>query len=329
MSYAQGDKIDASDYNDIVGSNPSSTTNRINTVWATGSGSAGYGQTALSSVSTGSIVTATQWASLINTLNSIRTHQTGAGSGFTANTAGQKIDFLSNLTTVVAAAYTSRLAFATNSAVVAGDSISTAWAVTVSPPGSNPPAGGSSVTTVSRAFGARTTFASADQARYFFNAGGRLKFNIRGTQSASTTARTNEIISLLDFAGGIATFGANANGGRIGTGATLVTNNTNVGYWTATYAANVVLVNITSTTTNYTSDKIYILANVHGAQGSNNGQGINVDFWANITSTSGGDNGTYSFDDSIGVNVIVKVDISYPETTNLSNTWGAVTTTMI
>jgi hypothetical protein len=329
MSYAQGDIIDASDYNNLIGTDPSSTTNRINTVWATGSGSAGYGQTAISQVSVGSTVTATQWASLINTLNSIRTHQTGSGSGITAVVSGNRIDFLSNLTTVIAAAYTSRLAFATNSAVVSGSTISTTWTVTVTPPGSNPPAGGSSVTTVSRAFGARCTFASADQARYFFNAGGRLKFNLSGSQSSSTTARTNEIISLLNFAGGIATFGANTNGGRIGTGGTLVTNNTNIGYWTATYGANVELVNITSTTTNYTSDKIYILANVGGNQGSYNGQGTTVDFWANITSTSGGDNGTYSFDDSIGVAVAVKVDVSYPETTNLSNTWGAVTTTMI
>jgi len=331
MSYAQGDIIDASDYNNIIGSDPSSTTNRINTVWATGSGSAGYGQTAISQVSTGGVVTATQWASLINTLNSIRTHQTGSGSGITAVVSGNKIDFLSNLTTVVDAGYTSRLAFASNSAVTAavGGTLSTAWTVTVSPPGSNPPAGGSSVTTVSRAFGARCTFASADQARYFFNAGGRLKLNLSATQNSSTTARTNGIISLLNFAGGIATFGANTNGGRIGTGGTLVTNNTNIGYWTATYGANVELVNITSTTANYTSDKIYILANVGGNQGSYNGQGTTVDFWANITSTSGGDNGTYSFDDSIGVNVIRTVDISWPETTNLSNTWGAVTVTSI
>jgi hypothetical protein len=329
MTYSQGGKIDASDYNTFIGTDPSSTTDRVNTVWAIGSGSAGYGQTALSQVSTGSVVTATQWASLINTLNSIRTHQTGSGSGFTANTAGQKIDFLSNLSTVISAAYTSRLSFASNSAVVAGSSLSTAWTVTVANPGSNPPAGGSSPTSITRAFGTRATFASADQARYFFNAGGRLKLNLSGTQNASTTARTNEIISLLGFAGGIATFGANTNGGRTGTGATLVTNNTNIGYYTATYGANVELVNITSTTANYTSDKIYILANVSGNQGSYNGKGTVVDFWANITTTSGGDNSTYGFNDSFGVNVISSIDVSYPETTNLSNTWGAVTITTL
>lgn len=331
MSYSQGGKIDASDYNTFVGSSPSSTVNTINTVWAVGSGSAGYGQTALSQVSQGGLVTAPQWATLINTLNSIRTHQTGSGSGISAVTSGQKIDYISTLSTAINSGYTDRLTFASNSAVSTsvGGSLSTAWTVTVANPGSNPPAGGSSVTQVSRAFGVRCAFASADQARYFFNAGGRLKLNLSGTQNASTTNRTNEIISLLGFAGGVATFNANTNGGRTGTGATVVTNNTNIGYHTATYNANVELINITSTTANYTSDKIYVLVNTNGTQGSNNDKGLNVDFWANITSFSGGDNGTYSFNDSFGVNVIRTVDISWPETTNLSNTWGAITVTSI
>jgi hypothetical protein len=329
MSYAQGGIIEAADYNTLIGTDPSSTTNRVNTVWAIGSGSAGYGQTAISQVSTGSIVTATQWATLINNLNSLRTHQSGSGSGISAVTAGSKIDYLSTLTTQIASGYTNRLSFAANSAVVAGGSRSTAWSVTVSPPSSNPPGGGSSVTSVTRGFGSRCTFASADQARYFFNAGGRLKLNLNGTQNASTSARTNEIISLLGFAGGVATFGANTNGGRTGSGATVVTNDTAKGYWTSTFNSNVTLIDITSTTSNYTSDKIYVYVNCNGNQGSYNGNGANVDFWTVITSYSGGDNGTYSFDDSFGVNVNQTVDISFPSTTNLSNTWGAVTVTTL
>ena len=329
MSYAQGDIIDASDYNGLIGTDPSSTTNRINTVWAIGSGSAGYGQTAISQVAATNTITATQWATLINNLNSIRTHQTGSGSGITAVVSGNKIDYLSNLSTVITAGYTSRLAFASNSAVIAGSSLSTAWTVTVSPPSSNPPAGGSSVTSVTRSFGARATFASADQARYFFNAGGRLKLNLSGTQNSSTTARTNEIIALLGFAGGVATFGANTNGQRTGTGATVVTNDATKGYYTSTFNSNNTIIDITSTTTNYTSDKIYVYVNPNGNQGSYNGNGVNVDFWVVMTSTSGGDNSTYSFDDSFGVNVIRTIDISFPETTNLSNTWGAVTVTSL
>ena len=81
MTISSGGLIQATDYNTFVGTSPSATTNTINTVWAVGSGSAGYGQTALSQVSSAGTVTATQWASLINTLNSILTHQSGSGSG--------------------------------------------------------------------------------------------------------------------------------------------------------------------------------------------------------------------------------------------------------
>ena len=327
MSYSQGGKIDAADYNTFIGSSPSSTTNTINTVWAVGSGSAGYGQTALSSVSAGGTVTATQWASLINTLNSIRTHQTGSGSGISAVTAGAKIDYLSTLSTAIASGYTDRLSFASNSAVSAavGGSLSTAWSVAVADAGSNPPTGATSLTTLSRSFGTRVAFASADQARYFFNAGGRLKLNCSGTQNASTTARTNEVISLLGFLGGVATFNGNTNGGRTGTGGTLGTNDTAKGYYTSTYNANVTLVSVTSTTTNYTTDTASIAVSTTGTKGSNNDNGLNVDFWITLTTTSGTPAPQYGFNDSIGVNVIRTIDVSYPETTNLSNSWGTVT----
>lgn len=311
MSYAQGDKIDASDYNNLLNGS-----NQLNTVWSTGTGNAGYGQTAISTVSQTGVVTATQWATLINTLNSARTHQSGSGSGISATTAGQKIDFISTLQGAINTAYTNRLSFASNSAVTAsvGGSLSTAWT------------GGSTSATVTRAFGVRCAFGSGDQARYFFNAGGRIKLNVSGTQNASTSARTNAIINILSYLGGVALFGQTTNGGRTGAGGTLGTNDTAKGYWNSTYNANVTLVSVTSTTTNYTSDTGSITVNCNGTQ-SNGGNGINVDFWINLSSLSGtnGPGGSFSFDDAYGVNVIRTVDVSYPSTTNLTNTWGTIT----
>jgi len=315
MSYTQGDLIEASDYNNLIGTSPSSTINRINTVWAVGSGSAGYGQTAVSQVSVANTVTAAQWASLINTLNSILTHESGSGSGISAVTAGQTINHLSTLQTNINTSYTNRLNFASNSAVTAGSNQTTAWT------------SATTSSTLDRAFGIRAAFASADQARYFFNAGGRFKLNCSGTQNASTTSRTNAVIAMLGFLGGVQTFGANTNGGRAGTGGTLGTNDTAKGYWTSTYNSNVSLVSVTSTTANYTTDTGSIAVNMNGAQGSNNGNGLNVDFWITLSSTSGSNLPApgYSFDDSLGVNVICSLDISYPETTNLTNSWGTVT----
>jgi hypothetical protein len=317
MAYSQGGLIAAADYNTFVGTSPSSTANTINTIWSVGSGSAGYGQTALSQTSSTGTITATQWASLVNTLNSILTHQAGAGSGISAPTAGTTINYLTTLTANIATGYTNRLTFASNSAVVVGTNQTTAWT------------SATTSSTLARSFGIRATFPSADQARYFFNSGGRLKLNVSGTQNASTTSRTNAAIALCTNLGGIALFAANTNGGRTGSGGTVNTNDTTKGYHTSTYNSNVTVISVTSTTASYTSDTATITVNCNGTQGSNNDKGLNVDFWINLSSTSGANAGSLSFDDSLGINVIRSLDLSFPEVSNLSNTWGAVTITSL
>ena len=50
MSYAQNGLIEATDFNTLVGGNPETGANKLNTVWATGGTTAGYGQTAVSQV---------------------------------------------------------------------------------------------------------------------------------------------------------------------------------------------------------------------------------------------------------------------------------------
>ena len=117
--------------------------------------------------------------------------------------------------------------------------------------------------------------------------------------------------------------------GRTGTAGTVVTNDTTKGYFTSTYNSNVTIVSVTSATTNYTSDTATITVICNGTQGSNNDNGLNVDFWINLNSTSGANAGSLSFDDSLGINVTRSLDLSFPETTNLANTWGAITITSL
>lgn len=310
MTYSQGGRIDASDYNNFLNGS-----NQLNTVWSTGTGDSGYGQTAISTVSQSGLVTATQWATLVGRLNSMLVHQSGSGSGISATiNAGDTINHLGTLASSINTAYTNRLAFATAGATTTGGALSTAWT------------SGSTSATVSGTWGARCAFASGDAARYFFNAGGRLKFNVSATQNASTTARTNEIIALAAFMGGVATFGQRTNGGRTGTGGTLGTNDTAKGYWNTTASTNTTLVSVTSTTAAYTSDTGSIYVNINGTQ-SNGGTGINVDFYVTMNSTSGsnGPGGAYTFNDAFGVNVIRSIDVINPETTNLTNSWGTPT----
>lgn len=318
MSYAQGDLIEATDYNNIIGANTSSNTSTFHAVWAWGNGSRGYGQTPISNVSVAGTITATQWATLVNNVNSANLHIRNTSSGLTANTAGQLIGFSGGLPTAITRLNQDRLLFATNSAVIANQNSLTAygaWSVA------------STTTTQTRAFGATVTFASADQARFFFNAGGQLKFNCSAVNNAGANSRSAAVVNLFTFLGGIAIFGANTNGGRTGTGGTLGTNDTAKGYWNAT-TGNITLVAVTSTTTNYTTDTASITYTTNGTVGSHNDNGTVLSFYAVINSTSGGNSGG-SFDDAINVTPTVTVDVSYPETTNLSNTWGAVTVARI
>jgi len=313
MSYASGGLIEATDYNAIVGTNTSVIGTQLNSMWAWGANSRGYGQTSISQVSATSLVTATQWATLINTLNSANTHINGSSSGLTANTSGQTITFVNSLQSKVTGVNSDRMLFASNSAVVAGTALAyAAWTST------------STSATLTRAFGAKATFTGgADSARFFFNAGGRLKFNISATSSGST--RSTAAGALVGYLGGVSLFAANTNGGRTGAGATLGTNNTALGYYTSVFNANTTIVSVTSTTASYTSDSGTIAVKPGGSQGSFGGNGDTVDFWATLNSTSGANAGGLSFDDSLNLTVTVSIDISYPEITNLSNTWGAVT----
>jgi hypothetical protein len=169
-------------------------------------------------------------------------------------------------------------------------------------------------------------FESADQARFFFNAGGRLKFNCSAVNNSGGVARSVAVTNLFGYAGGIATFGANTNGDRTGTGGTSVTTDTAKGYYNATIA-NITLVSVTSVTSFYTSDTVTITYRTNGTQGAHNDNGSILSFWVNITSTSGQNAGGLSFDDSINITPTVTIDVSPPETTNLTNSWGAITVT--
>lgn len=317
MAYTQGGLIEATDYNNLIGTNTSVSGTTLNGVWAWGGNSRGYGQSPLSSVSVSSTVTATQWATLINTLNSANTHINGTDSGLTANTAGQLIGFSGALQTKVNGANSDRLLFASNSATVVNSGTLTAYTAWTSTTTS---------ATLTRSFGAQVAFASPDQARFFFNAGGRLKFNISGTGTGST--RSTAAQNMCGYLGGILLFGANTSGGRAGTGGTVTTNLTNVGYYGLT-TANVNFVGVTSVTTSYTTDTGTIAVRTNGPVGSFKDNGTQLQFWATINSTSGANAGGLSFNDTLSLTVTVTVDVSYPETTNLSNTWGAVTVTRL
>lgn len=313
MAYSQGGLIAAADYNGFVGTSPSSTANQINTVWAVGNGNAGYGQSALSQVSGGGLVTATQWATAINTLNSIYTHQGGSGTGIGAPTAGGLVAYLSTFSGDVTTAYSNRLNAASHGTTATG-SVVAASAITAA---NNTVYGESTVLT-------RTiTFASGDAARYFFNAGGYFNFVITAVSNNDGTSRSADAVStILTYTGGVSGFGATSNSGRSGSGGTVNLNNTSYGYYNLT-SSYVGTHQVTSTSATYTSDyaKIYFKSN--GAQGSNADTGSVITIALNYYSSHS--NYASGFNDTLNVTVSTRVDIIPPETSNLTNSWGTIT----
>ena len=157
MTYSSGSLIQATDYNgfanDTAGGN-------VNATWNTA-----YGQTALSTVAAGGTVTATQWASLNNTLTSLGNHQNTTLTSRSSPTAGQTITILSNLGTDITSCYNNRYnAYASGSQY-------TGWTGTASQTSQV----GHTNTAWTITFTDTITFASAAAATYFWSAGGYMK----------------------------------------------------------------------------------------------------------------------------------------------------------
>lgn len=311
MAYSSGGLIQGSDYNNFAGGSAANVSGQLNTVLGIGRGNAGYGQTAVTNVTAiTDTVTATQWTTLINGVDKVRKHQSGAGySNLATYTAGATINATNNISGALSTAYTSRLTPAATGATMTG---STFAPIFTAP-------NDTSAQTIQ--FSRTATFANADAARYFFNAGGQLKFVVSSVTNTGATSRGADIgnLAVTNFAS--KTIKAADAVARTGTGGTLNTDvTTNYGYYSAT-TANVVFTQITSTATAYTGDVFYFLLKTNGAQGSNADNGTILTLSANIFMAAQ----SPAFNDGYNVTINHRVDVVYPSTSFLANTWGSVT----
>ena len=180
MTYSSGSLILASDYNTFA--------TNTNAFWGAGSGSLGWGQTALSSVSTSGVVTATNWATLVNTL---ATAGAQTGTSITSRSApvtGGTIAILTNLATDI-----TNITNAASDAVGLGAQQAN-WSGTTS----KTTATGSGSTPWTITFTHTISWASAAAQRYFFNGGGLIRWQTSKTADA-TDADTewNDLASTL------------------------------------------------------------------------------------------------------------------------------------
>jgi len=315
MGYAQGDLIQATDFNGLA-----STTigGNVAWVWGTGWQRAGYGQdtTFLSSVTASSTVTATQWAGLVYTINRTLGHQGqtqlggGVGGANINMTAGQTITYFANVASAVTQVNTTKNSYYAVGTTVTGSNFTSS----ISFPDSLSNYGFAATRTVTFAGGANAV-------RYFFNGGGRLQLVLTGTNN-NGTARSADILNLFQtWLGGSIIYDANS-AARTGTGGTLNSSNASAGYYTLTTTPTLLAnVNSNSATYVYQSDWARIQVNTNGTQGSTGDQGTTVTFTfgCGVQAQSGS-----NFNDAVNVTLTSRVDIIPPESGFLANTWGVI-----
>lgn len=164
MTYALGGLIQATDLNGFVSTNNPN----FNNIWSTGSSDAGYGQTAVSTVAAGTIVSFNPWNTLITNMASVAAHQGTTITAITSPVSGNTVAYLSALSTNLTSITNGRLnAAAVGTDITTTGTRTTDWGTAVSIPVVT-----STIT---------VTFASADAARYFFNAGGTLRISCSRT----------------------------------------------------------------------------------------------------------------------------------------------------
>lgn len=309
MSYAQFASIDASDFNTLVGGNPTSTANTLNATWATGSGAAGYGQTAVANVAVGqSVAASSQWAALVSNTASAATHQGSSITSVSTPVSGGTITFVSAIPTNLSTIYTSRLNAATQGATAANTAtFGTTWSQVLT-------------------FTHTATFANGDAARYFFNSGGQLKI----TCSHPTGTGINLLFSNLasnvgtvaisaPTSGSVSIAGTSYNGiTKVGGGGNAPTIDSTKGYYGLTTANATVFTQTASTgPSGYLSTFIRVIVKSNGTQG------VNGDAGSVIT--------VYTIWDEVPDGLVVSsgsattLTAAAPETTNIANTWGAIT----
>ena len=176
MTYSQGSQILASDFNSFYGptANGGTSGQNLGDVWGTGSGDKGWGQPLVTNPAPGGLVTATQWAALVaNTATAGQQVNYTTATRSPAPTFGTVItafsSFTTDLTTITnsrgnAQAIGGQYTSGGSSAPIAESTNSSGWNMT---------------------FTQTLTFASADAARYFWNAGGIAQITMSKTGTST------------------------------------------------------------------------------------------------------------------------------------------------
>lgn len=180
MTYSAGSLIEAVDYNGFISNNSNAN---VNAVWGTGTGDKGWGQGDVATVAVGSTITATQWATLCSRISSMASQTNTTITSRTSPVAGNTITILSALNTDLTNCTTNRgnaVSIGSQYTTFSGNTSYTSnWSGTLT-------------------FTHTITFASADAARYFWNAGGIVKWEVNKSSTGNNgDAEWNDLANTL------------------------------------------------------------------------------------------------------------------------------------
>tara|TARA_Y100000748_G_scaffold45559_1_gene34041 strand:- start:1285 stop:2265 length:981 start_codon:yes stop_codon:yes gene_type:complete len=277
MAYQAGDTILDDEYNAFL-TNTSGVIG-INHTMGTGATVYGLGQAELATVQggtdSGTTITAASWNALLTALDNIANHTNASVTARTQVTAGDTIAIkaavatdLSTLAAAVAAGSTSA------TAVSAGSELQSSQSGT-------------------RYTGAHVvehtvTFANANNMRFFFNAGGKIRVNLTrvGNGGSSATAKDSSVDEMISAMGNFDI--ASLASTRSGSGETLTTDGFAIGFQDVTTSYQTVFL-LTQSSGDYTSMTLKGEIKGNATQGST----TNVTIKMSLTDADSGD-GTFT-----------------------------------
>jgi hypothetical protein len=307
MTYAQFNSIEASDFNTLIGNNPGNTANALNTVWAIGNSSAGYGQPAVSNVAIGNTVGNLEWDSLINNTRTAAAQQGSTITSVTAPSTGNIIAYISAVTNNLTTIYNNRL-----NAVAQGPNVSN----TVT---------NSSTWASNILFTQTAYFANGDAARYFFNAGGQLV--ITCAQPTGSTidnvfhgiaANIGNVTLSAPTSGTITIAGNSGFSGvtKVGGGGQTPSILPNSGYYALTTSNANIFTQTDGVDFTFSASYINIKVKTNGPQGSHGDAGNSITFYTTWQEVPSGT--------TVSAGASTTITAIYPSTSNIANTWGTV-----
>jgi len=251
MAYVAGDSILDDEYNDFV--SKATSPYGYNHTAGTGALQYGLGQSAISTVSAGGTINASQWNSLFTGLANLANHTNVALASTAAVSAGNSIAIKSSLISDLASMATQISTGCPNATALSASAALTT--VTTAAEGWDT----SATQEIS------VTFTNANSMRWFFNAGGKIRFVVTATAS-STSAKDTAFVALGTGIGNL-DIGAHAST-RSNAGQTQTTSGLANGFYDLTTSYTSLLKLTQSAYAAYNTNTMEIFAKLDAAPGT-------------------------------------------------------------